>query len=164
MLFRVWPLLKYPHSSSHLGVNTKSLLPPNWLLLGGITVKFGTLWVCISVSKDKWGTSLTRPPWCSNFSANWCIQGASLLECLHQFNKKTKVIRVCPVEDFPHLSLQTQIHAQHGPTFTEKPPSSSHLGGKCKIWDFYPQSECYPTYFDADIYSKCYISLFVRIN
>ena len=52
---------------------------------------------------------------------------------------------VYPVEDFPHLPLETQIYAQHGPTFTEKPPSSSHLGGKCKIGHFYPLIESYPT-------------------
>ena len=51
---------------------------------------------------------------------------------------------VYPVEDFPHLPLETQIYAQHGPTCTEKPPSSSHLGGKCKIGHFYPLIESYP--------------------
>ena len=78
--------------------------------------------------------------------------------------KKTKAIRVCPVEDFPHLPLETQIYAQNWPSFTEKPPSSSHLGGKCMNWNFYPQSESYPTYFDADISSEYDKILLVRVN
>ncbi len=50
-----------------------------------------------------------------------------------------------PVEDIPHLPLQTQKYAQKWTAFTEKPPSSSHFGGKRKISHFYPQIESYPT-------------------
>ena len=77
-----------------------------------------------------------------------------MLKCLHQFNQKTKVIRVYPVEDFPHLPLETQIYAQHGPTFTEKPPSSSHFGGKHKIGHFYPKISMNTAYLETDTYSK----------
>ena len=40
---------------------------------------------------------------------------------------------VYPVEDFPHLPLETQMYTLYGPTFAGLPHSSSQLGGKNKF-------------------------------